>query len=158
MALTDFTIKDRVFVGSIAGMIAAACKNISNLLFYGLNIVDVLYIQLAASAHLLPADIHTPLGYVIGILSDIITGSCIGVLGIIFLSYFGTDYWWYKGCIIGNLVWLFGLGVILNLGTVHYNSFNPVFRIFALVDHQIYGLLYVYIVYRWSLKTKEFTK
>ena len=142
----------------MAGMIATLIKDISNLIFYLFKVVNVLYFQLAASAHLLPADINTPIGYIIGIFSDIITGGSIGVVGIIFLSYFGTDYWWYKGCIIGNLVWLFGLGVILNLGTVHFNSFSPIFRIFALVDHQIFGLIYVYIVYRWSLKTKGFTK
>ncbi len=154
MALTYFKIKDRVLIGSTAGMIAAVFKDASNLIFYSLKIVNTLYFQLAASAHLLPAGVNTVLGYIIGILSDIITGGTIGVLGIFFLSYFGTDYWWYKGCIIGNLVWLFGLGVILNLGTIHLNSYDPVFRMVAFIDHQIFGLVYVYLVYRWSQKTK----
>jgi hypothetical protein len=158
MALSNFNLKDRLVIGSIAGMIAAICKDISNLIFYLLKLANVLYIQLAASAHLLPANINTPLGYFIGIFSDLITGGSIGILCIILLSYFGTDCWWYKGFIIGNLVWLFGLGVILNLGTIHFNSFDPAFRFLALIDHQIFGLIYAYTIYLWSLKTKQIMK
>lgn len=137
----------------MAGMIATVFKDASNLSFYGLQVIDQLYFQLAASAHLLPEDVNSVPGYIIGILSDIITGGAIGVLGIVFFSLYGTDLWWFKGCIIGNLVWLFGLGVILNLGTVHLNFHDPVFRLTAYVDHLIFGLVYAYLIYRWSLRT-----
>lgn len=143
-------IKDRIVIGSMAGMIATLFKDLPNYILYRLGIVKCIYAHLAASAHLSGSDVYTAIGSIIGFLADIITGGAIGVMAIIFLKRFGTDYWWYKGCIIANIIWLFGLGVILNLGTVNLVFGDPVFRLTSLFDHLIFGLVTVYLIYKWD--------
>lgn len=147
-------IKDKIVIGSMAGMIGTLFKDLPNFILYKLGVAPYLYANIAASAHLVPADLYSPLGYIIGFLADIITGGAIGVVTILFLDRFGMDYWWYKGLIIGNTVWLFGLGVTLNLGAVHLIPTDPVFGFTSLFDHIIYGLVTVYILFKWR-KTVE---
>lgn len=149
-------IKDRILAGSIAGIIGSLFKDLSNFILYKMRVVEHLYAHLAASAHLNEAGIYSPMGYIIGFVADMITGGAIGVVTILFLDRFGSDYWWYKGCIIGNTVWLFGLGVILNLGTVNLVPREPIFRLTSLFDHLIFGLAMVYLIYKWEqIKEKK---
>lgn len=148
-------IKDRILIGSVAGMIGSLFKDLPNFILYKLGVVKYLYAHLAASAHLHEADVYSPIGILIGFLGDTMTGGAIGVVTILFLDKFGLDYWWYKGCIIGNTVWLFGLGVILNLGTVNLVPGDPIFRFTSIFDHLLFGLTIVYLIYKWDrLKEK----
>jgi hypothetical protein len=148
-------IKDKVVISSMAGMIGTLCKDLPNFILYKLGIIHYVYAQLAASAHLEPKNICSLLGYIIGFLADITTGGAIGVATIIFLNRFGLEYWWYKGLTIGITVWLFGLGVILNLGTVHLLPLEPLFRLTSLVDHAIFGVVTVYLIYKWQTKAED---
>lgn len=143
-------VKDRIFIGSMAGTIGTLFKDIPNFIFYKLGIVQCTYANLAASAHLDPGQIHTPIGYIIGITGDMVTGGVLGILLILFLDWSGPDFWWFKGLIIGNGLWLFALGVILNLGTVHFVPADPVFRLMSILDHWLYGLATVYIIHQWT--------
>lgn len=143
-------IKDRILVGSLAGMIGSLFKNMPNFFFYKLGFVKFLYVHLAAAAHLDEAAIFTPLGLIIGFLTDTITGGAIGVAIILFLDRYGFDYWWYKGCIIANIIWLFGLGVVLNLKVVTFIPRDPVFRFASLFDHILFSLITVYLIYKWD--------
>lgn len=147
-------IKDKILIGSTTGMIATLAKDIPNFIFYKLGVTKYLYWHLAASTHLTGKDIYTPLGLIIGLLGDIITGGAIGVVTVLFMARFGIDYWWYKGMIIGNTVWLFGLGVILNLGAIHLLSLEPSFRFTAWFDHQVFGLVCVYLIAWWGKKER----
>ncbi|MGE5604186.1 MAG: hypothetical protein ACM3YE_00660 [Bacteroidota bacterium] len=143
-------IKDRILVGSLAGMIGSLFKDMPNFFFYKLGLVKYLYAHLAASAHLDEAGIYTPLGLIIGFLADTITGGAIGVATILFLDKYGTRYWWYKGCIIANTIWLFGLGVVLNLNAVTFAPRDPAFRFTSFFDHILFGLVTVYLIYKWD--------
>ncbi|HEX7713010.1 MAG TPA: hypothetical protein VF531_03230 [Bacillota bacterium] len=151
-------VKDKVVISSIAGIIASLFKDLPNFILYKLGVVHYLYAHLAASAHLLPDGVYFPLGWIIGFLGDTVTGGAIGVVTILFLDCFGTDYWWYKGLTIGLTIWLFGLGVILNLGTVHLVPFDPVFRLTSIFDHIIFGEVTVYIIYRWQKGNERITE
>ena len=146
-------VKDKVLISSAAGIIGTLCKDLPNFILYKLGIIHCLYAQLAASAHLKPENIYSPLGYIIGFLADLTTGGAIGVAAILFLEHFGLEYWWYKGITIGITVWLFGLGVILNLGTIHLNSGEPLFRFMSLFDHLIFGIVTFYFIDKWQKAT-----
>ena len=143
-------IKDRVVVATIAGMIASVIKDIPNFIYYKMGLVKVLYANLAASAHLIPSDLNTTIGYTIGFLGDTITGGAMGLIAIEFLRRYGNDYWWYKGLIIGNTLWLFGLGVIPNLGAINLLAYEPWFRLTSFFDHLLYGIIVVYIITIWN--------
>ncbi|HBE76311.1 MAG TPA: hypothetical protein DDW65_00790 [Firmicutes bacterium] len=151
-------IKDKIVISSVAGILGTLCKDLPNYIYYKLGIIHYLYAQLAASAHLEPKNICSPLGYIIGFLADIATGGAIGIAAILFLDRFGIEYWWYKGLAIGITVWLFGLGVILNLGTVHLPSCEPLFRLTSLFDHLIFGVVVVYIIGKWQKAAENYWK
>lgn len=142
-------MKDSILVGTISGIIATLVKAISNLIFYKLNIARYLYYQIAASALILPEDINTPLGFLLGVLADIFTGGSLGVLFIVLINKTNKDYWFYKSIVFGVLVWLFGLGVILNLNTVRIIPVDPVFRLLSLIDHIIFGFVTGFLIIKY---------
>lgn len=147
--------KDRVVIGSIAGIIGSLCKDLPNFILYKMGVVKFLYAHLAASAQIDQREVYSAAGWMMGFLADMITGGAIGVVAIRFLDRFGSDYWWFKGCIIGNTIWLFGLGVILNLGAVNLIPNDPVFRFTSLFDHLLFGLVMVYLIHKWDRLTVE---
>jgi len=142
-------LKDRILAGTIAGMIASLVKNIPNLLLWKLGIINFNYIALASSALVSVKDSGTTLGWIIGIMVDIITGGTLGLLIIFLFQITGRDYWWYKGLIIGNVIWLFGLGIAVNFGAARIVPLDPVFRVTSLVEHQIFGLVGAYLIIKW---------
>lgn len=143
-------LRDKVLAGSIAGIIATLFKAIPNIILWKLNIVPALYIQIAASSLILPTDVSSPIGLVIGLIADLITGGTIGILAAQGLNFFGHDYWAYKGLFIGSMVWLFGFGVALNLGAAKINPSDPLFQLTSLIDHLIFGLVTAYLLIKLS--------
>lgn len=142
-------LRDRILAGTIAGMLATLVKDIPNYILWKMGIVDYLYFHLAASALIRPEDVDTLWGLVLGLVVDIITGGTIGLLIIFLFKATGRDYWWYKGLIAGNLIWLWGLGITINLGFARIVPIDPVFRLTSLIEHQIFGLLAAYLITRW---------
>lgn len=147
-------LKDQILAATVAGMIATPFKTGINLILWKSGVVEYFYLHIAASALLLPQDVETPLGLVTGFIIDIITGGSMGILIILTLKYFGTDYWWYKGLVIGNLIWLWGLGIFINWGAARIIPTDPLFRITSLIEHQIFGLVATYLIVRWYPKEK----
>ncbi len=153
-------LKDRILAGTIAGMIAAMVKNIPNIVLYKLGVVHVLYLYIASAALIRTQDINTSLGLILGVIVDIITGGTLGLLIIILFKITGRDYWWYKGLIVGNVIWLFGLGIAINFGASRIVPLDPMFRLTSLIEHQIFGLVGAYLIFRWypehSLETNKY--
>jgi len=142
-------LKDRILAGTVAGMIATLIKSIPNIILWKLGIVKYFYLHIAASAMLGPEDVQAPLGLVVGFIVDIITGGSLGILVILVLKYFGSDYWWYKGILVGNLIWLWGLGVMINFGAARLVPLEPLFRLTSLLEHQLFGLIAAYLIIKW---------
>jgi len=143
-------LKDKILVGSMAGIIATLFKAIPNLILWKLKIVPALYLHIAASSLILPKDVNRPIGIIIGLIADLITGGTIGILAAQGLKIFGCDYLAHKGLVIGSLVWLFGFGVALNLGVAKINPSDPLLQLTSLIDHLIFGLITVYLIIKLS--------
>ncbi|MFA5820401.1 MAG: hypothetical protein WC854_14140 [Bacteroidales bacterium] len=142
-------LKDRILAGTIAGMIAALAKDVPNLILWKLGIVKYSYFTIAASSLLRPQDTTSILGWVLGIIVDIITGGTLGIVIIFLFKLTGRDYWWYKGLIAGNLIWLLGLGILINIGFARIIPIDPIFRITSLFEHQVFGLTAAYLIFTW---------
>ncbi len=142
-------LKDRILAGSIAGMIATLVMAVPNFVLWKFGIIKYLYFHVAASALTLPHNISTPLGITVGIIADVITGGTIGIIAILLLKFFGRDYWWYKGLIVGSLIWLWGFGVMTGLCGVKITSVQPLFQLTSLVDHLIFGFILTYLIVKW---------
>ena len=139
-------LKDRILAGSIAGMIATLIKSIPNLILWKLGIVKYLYFHLAASALIKPTSVHTTLGLIVGVVTDVITGGSLGIITVFLFKFTGHDYWWYKGLLVGNMVWLWGMGILINLGAARIVPVEPLFRLTSLLDHQLFGLIMAYLI------------
>lgn len=148
-------LKDRILAGTIAGMIATLIKDIPNLILWKLGVVEYTYFHLGSAALVSPQNAGTSIGLVIGIVVDIITGGTLGLLVIYLFNFTGRDYWWYKGLVIGNVIWLFGLGLAINFGVSRIVPNEPIFRLISLVEHQIFGLVGAYLIIRWYPETKK---
>ncbi|KJS87823.1 MAG: hypothetical protein JM58_02970 [Peptococcaceae bacterium BICA1-8] len=148
-------LRDRILAGTIAGMIATIFKTIPNIILWKMGIVQHSYLHLAAAALISPQDVNTPLGLIIGVAVDIITGGTLGLLIIYLFKITGRDYWWYKGLIIGNAIWLWGLGVTINFGASKMVPLDPVFRLTSLAEHQIFGLVVAYLIIKWYPESKN---
>ncbi len=142
-------LKDRILAGTIAGMIATFIKTTPNIILWKMGIVDHLYFHIASSALIRPEDVDTIWGLMIGIIVDIITGGTLGLLIIYLFKLTGRDYWWYKGLIVGNLIWLWGMGVTINFGAARIVPLDPIYRLTSLVEHQIFGLSAAYLIIKW---------
>lgn len=145
----QFLLKDRIIVGTIAGMIATLFKDIPNYILWNLSVVKYLYFHLAASALLDLKDVYSIYGIILGIVIDVINGGALGLIIMFLFKWTGQDYWWYKGIVMGNIIWLFVLGLLINWGAAKIVPNEPLFRIASLIDHQIYGLLTAYLICRW---------
>lgn len=105
-----------------------------------------------------PEDVNTVWGMILGVTVDIITGGTLGLLIIYLFKFTGRDYWWYKGLIIGNAIWLWGLGVTINFGASRIVPLDPIFRLTSLVEHQIFGLVGAYLIVKWYPETNNQSK
>ncbi|PKM80807.1 MAG: hypothetical protein CVU89_11705 [Firmicutes bacterium HGW-Firmicutes-14] len=142
-------LRDSILAGATAGMAATLIKNIPNLILWKTGIVEYIYFHLAASALISPNEVGSPIGLLVGVVVDIITGGTLGILIIYFLKITGKDYWWFKGLIVGNLIWLWGLGVAINFGVARIVPLDPVFRLTSLIEHQIFGLAGSFLIIQW---------
>jgi len=149
----DKLLKDRILAGTIAGMIASIIKTISNLILWKMGVIKHLYLFIASAALIRPEDATTVLGVILGVVVDIITGGTLGLLLVYLFKLTGRDYWWYKGLIMGNVIWLFGLGLAINFGASRIVPVDPVFRLTSLVEHQIFGLVGAYLIIKWYPET-----
>jgi hypothetical protein len=147
-------LKDRILAATIAGMIATMVKTVPNYFLWKFGVVKYFYLHIAASAMVLNRDIDSFTGLAVGFIVDIIMGGTLGIIIIMLLKYFGTDYWWYKGMVAGNIIWLWGLGVLINLGSARLAPVDPLFRLTSLIEHQIFGLVATYLIVRWYPKEK----
>lgn len=142
-------LKDRVLAGAVAGMVASAIKDIPNIILWKMDVVKHLYFYLAASALIDPKQVDTAMGLILGIVVDMITGGSLGIILVFLFKFTGQDYWWFKGLATGSLIWLWGLGISINLGAARMIPLDPLFRITALIEHQIFGFVSAYLVVRW---------
>lgn len=143
-------LKDSFVSGTIAGMIATIIKATPNFLLWKFGIVKYLYLHIAASAIISPPDIDTFLGITLGFISDVLTGGAFGLLIVVTFKLTSDDAWWYKGMIIGSILWLFALGVIINLGATTIIPVQPIFRLTSWIDHLIFGITASYLITIWS--------
>ena len=106
---------DGILASTLAGMAATLLKDIPNFILFQLGLIKTIYWFMAASVFMLPKDSITPIGLTIGGVADIILGGTLGIVIFSLFKCFGYDWWWYKGLCAGNIIWLFGSGIAVNL-------------------------------------------
>jgi hypothetical protein len=101
----NLLFKDRIVLGSLAGMISGLIKNIPALILFKLEFIKFTMIHIAASVMYKPEIVFTPLGFITGVVGDTVTSGMLGIVTVFVLTCTGFDYWWYKGIILLTAVW-----------------------------------------------------
>lgn len=149
MKVRTKTRKDGILISTVAGMIAALAKDVPNYILVRLGVIKLSYWLLAASTFVERHRANEFLSLSVGAIADIILGGSLGLSILVIFCLFGRDLWWYKGLVAGNIIWLLGAGLAVN-NFARIVPVDPVFRLTSLLDHQLFGLVAAYLIWRWS--------
>ncbi|MCL6589938.1 MAG: hypothetical protein K6U80_08300 [Firmicutes bacterium] len=137
-------MKDKVLIGVITGLLADVVKLTFNYLAYLLNFASVVFWQITASRFLEKKELHRPIAYLVGAVTDLTVTSVIGALFIYFLHFTGRDYVWLKGAGFGLTFWALLLGTLLQQSHAKLNLV-PSDIMVTFFAHLIYGLALAYL-------------
>ncbi len=99
-------LKDKIIIGIIIGLLSNTVKLTFNYLSFRLNFTTVVFWQLVSATVLEREDVFTPVGILIGAVTDIIVTVFLGVLFIYIIYFTGKENLWIKGVGFGMLVWV----------------------------------------------------
>ncbi|GAB6098790.1 hypothetical protein JCM16358_06690 [Halanaerocella petrolearia] len=146
-------IKDKIFLGTVAGIGANLIKNILGYLMYLLNISQHLTWQLAASTYFPKTEVNGLPALIIGAFNDFSIAIILGVVTTYILYYTGTDHYLIKGLITVTLAWLLIHGAGLKLGIANIKSTHPSTNLVHLVEHLVLGLFTAWLAIRYGEET-----
>lgn len=130
-------IKDRIFLGFIAGMLGAIPGRLLNTIEFELGLTDSRYEEMAAMLFTNRREIHKPKGKNIGRIANSLLTSTIGVTATYVLSKTGRDYAVLKGMGLASLSWLgiYGLSTQAQIR----KSKKPGVALLSFLDHLVFG-------------------
>lgn len=143
--------KDLLLIGFSCGILAGLVKNITNLILFFTHQVHILYVLLAASAHFPPGNLeHNPQAILLGSIVELAITGLIGFIILFFLTHYSNlDYPFFKGVMIGCLLWFFLGGVMINLNWVKAKPVDPLWDGPDLVMDMGYGVMYMLFLRRY---------
>ncbi|AFM39330.1 hypothetical protein Desaci_0257 [Desulfosporosinus acidiphilus SJ4] len=130
-------IKDRIFLGIVAGMLGSIPGRLLNKLEFELGLTDSRYEQLAASLFVTKNDAHKHRGKAVGKIANGILANGVGIAATYTLSATGRDFYLLKGVGITSMAWLgiYGLSAQANVR----KSKKPSAALLSYLDHVLFG-------------------
>lgn len=130
-------IKDRIFLGFVAGMFGAIPGRLLNKLEFELGITDSRYEEMASMLFVSKRDAHKVKGKSVGKIANSLLTSATGVATTYVLSKTGRDHAALKGIGISSLAWL-GIYGLSTQAQVR-KSKKPTAALLSYLDHVIFG-------------------
>ncbi|KLU67853.1 hypothetical protein DEAC_c02600 [Desulfosporosinus acididurans] len=130
-------IKDRIFLGFIAGMIGAIPGRLLNKLEFKLGITDSRYEEMASMLFVSRRDAHKIMGNGVGKIANGLLTSANGITTAYVLSKTGRDHAMLKGIGISSMAWL-GIYGISTQAQVRKSN-KPIAALLSYLDHVIFG-------------------
>ncbi len=144
-------IKDKIALGTFAGLIATVPALLTNYLSVQLGFSKWYSFQLSAGIYLHAGLTDSWQGLVLGALVWMIPSALLGVLVAYLISATGKDYWWLKGCgVTLTLMYLFIYGFLFTLGAAEIIPFDTSTNISVFIENTIFGLCAGYLVAKWG--------
>lgn len=132
-----YKIKDRIFLGFIAGMIGALPGRLLNKVEFELGITDSRYEEMASMLFVSRRDAHKVKGKSVGKIANSLLTSATGITAAYVLSRTGRDYAMLKGIGISSMAWL-GIYGLSTQAQVR-KSKKPTAALLSYLDHVIFG-------------------
>ena len=130
-------IKDKIFLGFVAGMIGAMPGRILNKAEFELGITDSRYEEMASMLFVTKRDAHKVKGKSVGTIANSLLTSATGVTTTYVLTKTGRDYAALKGIGISSMAWL-GIYGLSTQAKVR-KSKKPIAALLSYLDHVIFG-------------------
>lgn len=133
-------IKDRIFLGSTCGIIAAAVARTVNRINYKFGLTDIRYNPMAANLFIPKKNAKSSSGSFLGLIVNNINVSVNGIALTYLLSMTGKDYKIIKGLGAGAFSWIIVDGMF-GSGKLKIKSNKPLGPIVHFLEHAFYGVL-----------------
>lgn len=148
-------IRDRIALGTFAGIAATVPALIVNFLSVQLGLAKWYSFQLSAGIYLHPGLTDSIQGMFLGAFVWMIPAAFMGVIVSYIISATGEDYWWLKGIgVTLVLMYLFIYGFLFTLGAAEIIPFDFATNMSVYVENVIYGVAVGYLVVRWGCVSK----
>jgi len=144
-------VKDKVALGTIAGILSNVIVTIIDIVFYKLDVIKFLHFHIAASVYFPISEVHTLPALIVGAIADFTLAAYLGVIIVYTLFYTGTDYSYVKGLGIVFAFWLFIYGIIERLNIARIDPTDPGTNLVHLAIHIILGLLTSWIIVKHGI-------
>ena len=137
-------IKDRIFLGIVAGMLGSIPGRVLNKLEFELGLTDSRYEQMAASLFVTKKDAHKPRGKAVGKIANSLLANSVGIATTYILSATGRDYSILKGIGITSMAWqgIYGISTQAHVR----KSKKPLAALLSYLDHAVLGATTAIIV------------
>ncbi len=144
-------MRDTLTIGTIAGIIASAVMACFTLIVRLLGFKFIATWETAAHIFLNWDLIHTPTGYIIGLLGQLILGAFFGVTVAYTLRLTGKDYYILKGIGVGALIWMGSIGFFMKLLHIAIQGRgDPVSNLLAIIQFHIMGVISAIIIKKYA--------
>ena len=151
--LKEAVLHDKVLVGAMAGVLAAAVRELTELGFYVLGILGRRCTQLAASMFVTPATAESGgLALVIGFLADATISGTAGVLFVYFICLTGRRLTVLKGLLLGPFYWVSVFGALKSWHLCKLSVDQPLQVLLFFLTHLIWGLTIGWFVNKYGRK------
>ena len=148
------SIEDRITLGIFAGITANIVRNIVGFISFFAGLQDYHIWQFAASAYVTTEEAQS-VGMIVGLFSDYMIASLLGVFAVYFLLYVGFNYYLLKGIFIGGLAWVFIFTIVVSTGISKINPNSTTGSISYLFNHLLLGVLIVIILKKYGKKVYD---
>lgn len=149
-------IKDRITLGTIAGLAGTVPQVLISLISFKIGYAEYFSYQLSAGVHLTKPLTMTPMGIIMGGLIWELTGAILGILILFFIIKTGTDFWWLKGILVANFLMytvIYGFGFEMGIANVLPEDIGTNFT--EMVGNTLFGFTAAFLVARWQTKQQN---
>ena len=145
------TIRDRIALGTLAGIVGTIPSLILNYFSVQLGFAEFYSFQISGSIYLFPGLTDSVAGMFLGALIWLGFGAFLGIVIVYLFTYTGHDYWWLKGPLVAFVIMFVGIyGILYTAGAARIVPFDLATNLSEAVGNLIFGLFTAYLVVRWG--------
>jgi hypothetical protein len=146
-------IRDRIALGTIAGLIGTIPGLALNYISVQLGLSKFYSFQLTGSIYLFPGLTDSLFGYILGGMVWLTFGVFLGIAIIYLIEITGEDYWWLKGVVVSFGIMFVGIyGVLYTFGAARIVPFDIATNMTEAISNIIFGLFTAYLIVKWRHK------
>ncbi len=145
-------IRDKIALGTLAGLVASIPQLILNFFFVSLGISAYYSFQLSAGVFVRDHQTTITLGGLLlgGLLWEF-ASAFLGVLIVYVLHFTGREYWWLKGILSSiSFMYILIFGFIFDMGIARIIPQDIGSNFAILFENALFGIIASYLVFRWG--------